>query len=183
MGGVLAVVVGVATVTGPAAVAGSSGSLGIADFAGRSSPQSGGTCFGTATGHVNYAAGGPSTARRIDGSFEAHYRCRMSDPTIQSVIESGSSTGALTCSTLSGYEAGTDRWTWSNGRSSTLTYYDAVNHGISHVTGRFVRGEFKGLSLNFVGLVGGNAVSFCTSSTAGSTPLVYVGGGPIGSGG
>jgi hypothetical protein len=104
----------------------------------------------------------------------------MSDRSIHSVIESGTSSGAITCATLSGYEAGTDTWIWSNGRTSALKYIDTINHGTSHVIGTFVRGEFKGLRLNFLGVVGGNALSFCTSSAAGSTRLLYVGGGTIG---
>ena len=93
----------------------------------------------------------------------------------------GSSTGWFNCLTLTGVEAGKDRFTWSNGRKSTLKYVDTIRAGVSKVTGRFIRGQFKGLRVQFDGVAGGDLVSFCASPDAGELQLFYAGIGRFGS--
>lgn len=140
----------------------------------------GGTCFGPATGTAYYTAG-VLTQKTFPATFTAHYRCHTSDPTIRSAIESGTATLTINCLTLTATESGTDTFTWSNGRTSRLTYVDRYQPlPISDVRGTFVSGEFKGMHLQFLGVAAGNPIGVCAGLSPGTTTLYYAGAGWFG---
>lgn len=146
-----------------------------ASGAGSTAPTAWGTCTGTASAKVNYGPNKPLTPRKIEFSFTAHYVCVTSDPTIHSAVETGGSTGEFNCATLQGYERGVDTFTWSNGRTSQLAYYDKITAALSQVEGTFTQGEFAGARVSFPGIAVGNLLSFCLSPAEGELDLVYAG--------
>jgi hypothetical protein len=174
-GSVLRLIAAAGFIGSLALLAGASGST-----AKTSNASDGGTCFGPATGTMTYSAGRLGQTRTFRATFRARYECRTSDPSITSVIETGTSTGWLNCLTLTGSDATEDTFSWNNGRKSKLSYVQTIRYGISEVTGRFVRGQFKGLPVRFDGIVGAGITDLCATTKAGTTWLVYAGYGRFG---
>jgi hypothetical protein len=142
--------------------------------------SAGGTCLGDATVEVAVAPGSLTSTRHISITYVGHDApCHMSDPTISSAVEHGSGTGTFNCSQLGGVEQGTDVYTWSNGRTSVLSYRDSVLAGVSNTTGTIIRGEFRGLRVNYFGL-GLPSPQICTSARGGTFPGFFEGAGRFG---